>query len=226
MFLLDAFINIITCRWYKILTSEGFTIAGEYIDAATAFRLYQKHIEVRYRSVPITKMLDTVYETEIEDREYFVTCGYIEDKDLFVSLKYKAIDNISNDCSICLHSLNEEFPVRVYGEKCFHDIHLNCLNNLKEKTDFPCCSGRYEFASHTNISHIILSKLSINIFAKHCLYWKDVYATPNHLIYPDNILDYIKLQFPSFIKFCSMPYHNTVKSYHNKWLSKNKVKPI
>lgn len=217
--------NLITCRWYQILNSQGFTFQGKQIDASTAFRLLEKHYDVRYRDISVRDIFDSVYEIDMKNKEYYQVCGYIEDRDLFVNLKYTDT-NTSQHCCICLCPLNEDFPVRIYGAKCFHDIHLKCLNELERKSYFPCCSGRYDFTSHTNITHIYLSQLKANPFTKHSFHWKDIDKTENNLIIPENILDFLTFRFPTFVKFCSIPYNHTVRSYHPKWSIKNKIVPI
>lgn len=136
------------------------------------------------------------------------------------------VDNISNDCCICLENLKKDFPVRIYGTRCFHDIHLKCLKDLKNKGDFPCCLGSYNLTSHANITDVYFSKLQVNVFGKHCVCWKDTSKVKNALIMPESIIDLLTLQHPSFVRFRTTPFDYTVKSYHVKWLSKNKVNPL
>lgn len=231
MFAINVLNNVITGKCYTILTSPKFTIKDYGTNASRAFYHYynsNNSSHVCYRGVPIANILNTIYEVKPHETHYMMITGYLEDTDEFVFLQYENKPNIEKECCICLESMSQDIPIRLYGRNCFHDIHLHCLNNMNQFTCFPCCKHNTQLTTHSNITKIIYCKLTMNIFSENCLSWKDIKQIKNTVTDPEHILKILCSMHPYFIKFCQKPYHDTVDSFHFSWQikSRNKIIPV
>ena len=206
-------------KWLFADKSHLFTYQDYAITPQKAFSLLYGSdckLLVMYKCVPFNKLISNIYTCDKNIHKNTVLCGYISDSDTFVFLEYEDNAELDQYCCICLDELNHNQPIRVYGERCFHDMHIECY---EKRPRFPCCKYNTTLTTHYTLKSIILSKY--NSLSG----WKDIHTETCELNQsPSQITKSIKNTYASFVPYCLKPYFRTVDIYHRKWL-KNKVHP-
>lgn len=120
---------------------------------------------LRYRGIPMRHVACSMLEAARGDEELhenddgdfiYMLIGYSPPLDCFVYLTMakapffssKVVDAAEEVCALCLGQLHTPdtirgLAVRVYGSRCFHDLHLECRSELssRQMSLAACCGG-------------------------------------------------------------------------------------
>lgn len=209
---------------------------------------------ITYRNIPFEVLVGKL--TQITDKDednsklipsakktsiLYVMCGYVKDLDAFVFLKY---DNITNDknirdklCPICLepiapapheHSNDPNaVPIRIYGDRCFHDMHAHCLAECKKRNisvGMCCPKSSMNTVLHLQVVAISLSKVIIDDTLEYGAVWSDIEDIAPVSSLPNLAFAQItKLFKRKFVPYGTINFTHTIESFDPIWKARTEV---